>query len=81
MFACCRCCEAKSYTYCLWQCPVLLGMIKKPIFGQVVQSNDKVRLPHYLIQACFFNAYAVEDASRLAGKLSFVILNLSFEIY
>ena len=32
-------------------------------------------------QACFFNAYAVEDASRLAEKLSFVILNLSFEIF
>ena len=36
---------------------------------------------HSLLQACFFNAYAVEDASRIAGKLSFVILNLSFEIY
>jgi hypothetical protein len=34
-----------------------------------------------LIQACFFNTYAVEGANRIAGKLSFVISNLSFEIF
>ena len=36
---------------------------------------------HGLKQASFFNTYAVEGANRIAGKLSFVILNLSFEIF
>ena len=32
-------------------------------------------------QASFFNTYEVEGANRIAGKFSFVILNLSFEIF
>ena len=35
----------------------------------------------HIKQASFFNTYAVEGANRIAGKLSFVILNLSFEIF
>ena len=44
-------------------------------------SNMVFKKVEMHFQASFFNTYAVEGANRIAGKLSFVILNSSFKIF
>ena len=62
----------------------LCGSLSSVISSSAITEAciSKMCIMHCCIdQASFFNTYAVEGANRIAGKLSFVILNLSFEIF
>ena len=51
------------------------------LFAEIQDSSVIYCERKHSIRLIFFNTYSLEGANRIAGKLSFVISNLSFEIF